>query len=240
MKLSVIIPAYNEAARLPNTLQDAHAWLSAYCPNDFEIWVVDDGSTDHTCEAVQSLQTGMPELQLIQQPQNQGKGAAVRAGMLAAQGDVHVFMDADHSTHIREIDKAFQIFDTQADIDVIIASRQHPDSDITQHQSWLREHMGKSFNTIMRMSTGIDMPDTQCGFKAFRKHASHAIFSKQKLNGFSFDVEVLFLAMQQHYAIAEIPVEWINEPNSKVRILIDPLKMFIDILKIRKLHHSDY
>ncbi len=236
MKLSVIIPAYNEAERLPDTLQVAYVWLCQHYADNFEILVVDDGSTDKTCQKVEALQNNMPALKLIRQNKNQGKGAAVRKGMLAAKADIHLFMDADHSTHIREIKKAFQIFDAHADVDVVIASRQHPDSDISQHQSWLRENMGKTFNTLMRLSTGIDMPDTQCGFKAFRAEASQTIFNQQKLDGFSFDVEVLFLAVQHQYHIAEIPVEWINEPNSKVRMLIDPLKMFIDILKIRQLH----
>jgi hypothetical protein len=145
-------------------------------------------------------------------------------------------MDADHSTHIREVAKVFEVFEHQLDVDVVIASRQHPDSDISQHQSWLREHMGKTFNLLMRLSTGIDMPDTQCGFKAMRQKASHAVFSQQKLDGFSFDVEMLFLVQRLDYKLAEIPVQWVNEPNSKVRMLIDPLKMFIDILQIRRLH----
>jgi len=236
MKLSVIIPAYNEAERLPNTLHEAYAWLQEHVPHDFEILVVDDGSSDATCEKVQGLMETMPELDLIQQAQNQGKGAAVRRGMLAAVGDVHLFMDADHSTHIREVEKVFQVLNQQPNVDVVIASRQHPDSDISEHQSWLREHMGKTFNLLMRLSTGIDMPDTQCGFKAMRKHASHAVFAQQQLDGFSFDVEILFLAQRLNSGIAEIPVQWMNEPNSKVRMLIDPLKMFMDILKIRRLH----
>jgi len=236
MKLSVIIPAYNEAKRLPKTLHEAYDWLQTHLKNDFEMIVVDDGSRDSTCDEVIKLQAKIPELMLIQQQQNQGKGAAVRRGMLAAQGDIHLFMDADHSTHIQEVEKIFQVLQASPDTDVVIASRQHPDSDISQHQSWLREHMGKTFNFLMRISTGIDMPDTQCGFKAMRKRASHAIFKKQKLDGFSFDVEMLFLAQRMQYQIAEIPVRWINEPNSKVRMLIDPLKMFIDILRIRKLH----
>ncbi len=236
MKLSVIIPAYNEVERLPSTLHDAHTWLDKHLHDDFEILVVDDGSSDKTCESVRQLITGMPELSLIEQPQNKGKGAAVRRGMLAAKGDIHVFMDADHSTHIREIQSVFASMDQHPECDVVIASRQHPDSDISEHQSWLREHMGKSFNLLMRLATGIDMPDTQCGFKAFTAKASKQIFSAQKLDGFSFDVEVLFLAARMGYQVAEIPVEWVNEPNSKVRMLIDPLKMFIDTLKIRRLH----
>lgn len=236
MKLSVIIPAYNELERLPGTLKDANAWLMEHLAHDFEILVVDDGSSDDTCKSVRQLMNEMPELSLIEQIQNKGKGAAVRRGMLAAKGDIHVFMDADHSTRVREIERVFASLETQPEKEVIIASRQHPDSDISQHQSWLRERMGKSFNLLMRLATGIDMPDTQCGFKAFTAKASQQIFSAQKLDGFSFDVEVLFLAARMGYHVAEIPVEWVNEPNSKVRMLIDPLKMFADILKIRRLH----
>jgi len=239
MILSVVIPAYNESMRLPNTLHQAHQWLNDYMPGDFEIIVVDDGSSDDTPEKVQELMSSMPELSLLMQPHNMGKGAAVRRGMLAASGDFHVFMDADHSTHIREIEKVFQLLADHPHVSVVIASRQHPESDITQHQSWLREHMGQSFNLLMRMATGIDMPDTQCGFKAFTANASRKIFSGQKINGFSFDVEVLFLAARLGFSVAEIPVEWINEPNSKVRILVDPVKMFADILRIRMLHRKD-
>ena len=238
MKLSVIIPAYNEAERLPQTLHDAHAWLHQHLPHDFDIIVVDDGSSDDTCARVEALQPSMPELRILKQTQNLGKGAAVRRGMLAAEGEVHVFMDADHSTHIREIDKVFHAMQQQPKPDIVIASRQHPDSDISQHQSWLREHMGKTFNWLMRQSTGIDMPDTQCGFKALSCQASHAIFQEQKLDGFSFDVELLFLAQRMGFSIHEIPVQWINEPNSKVRMLVDPAKMFLDIMRIRSLHHS--
>jgi len=236
MKLSVIIPAYNEQERLPSTLKQAYAWLDEQLNHDFEILVIDDGSSDDTCKHVRQLMQRMPELCLIEQPENKGKGAAVRRGMLSAKGDIHVFMDADHSTHIREIEKVFASLEADPTSEVIIASRQHPDSDISQHQSWLREHMGKSFNLLMRLATGINIPDTQCGFKAFTAQASQQIFSVQKLDGFSFDVEVLFLAMRMHYHVSEIPVEWVNEPNSKVRMLIDPLEMFIDILKIRHLH----
>jgi len=238
MKLSVIIPAYNEEERLPKTLHEAHVWLQRHIAHDFEMIVVDDGSSDSTPDAVQRLQASMPELTLLQQHQNQGKGAAVRRGMLAAKGDIHLFMDADHSTHIREVEKVFQVLQSSPDIDVLIASRQHADSDILQHQSWLREHMGKAFNILMRFSTGIGMLDTQCGFKAMTKQASQAVFQQQQLDGFSFDVEMLFLAQKMEFHIAEIPVRWINEPNSKVRMLVDPLKMFIDILRIRGLHRG--
>jgi len=146
-------------------------------------------------------------------------------------------MDADHSTHVREVLKVQSVMQQTA-ADVVIASRQHPDSQISQHQSWLREHMGKSFNLLMRSLIGLDFPDTQCGFKAFTQNAAKAIFANQQLDGFSFDVEVLFLAQRMNLSIHEVPVEWINEPNSRVRMLVDPAKMFADILRIRKIHRQ--
>jgi len=238
MKLSVIIPAFNEESRLPATLGEAHAWLiEQHGGETFEILVVDDGSTDATCDQVRKLMPEMPELKLLQQPANRGKGAAVRRGMLEAQGDIRLFMDADHSTHVNEAEKVLPAI--AAGADVVIASRQHPESDITQHQSWLREHMGQGFNVLMRSMVGLDMQDTQCGFKAFTAEAAEAIFSLQKLEGFSFDVEILFLAHKLGFSTLEIPVRWINEPNSKVRMLLDPLNMFIDLLRIRRMHRSD-
>jgi len=237
MKLSVIIPAFNEEERLPATLVAAHAWLAANVDDGFEILVVDDGSADATSEKVRALISRMPELKLLQQPENRGKGAAVRRGMLEASGQVCLFMDADHATHVSEVAKVLPAITAGAD--VVVASRQHPDSDIAQHQSWLREHMGQSFNLLMRTMVGLDMQDTQCGFKAFTAAAADAIFSRQQLDGFSFDVEVLFLANALRFTTVEIPVRWVNEPNSKVRMLLDPLNMFVDLMRIRRLHRSD-
>jgi len=234
MKLSVIIPAYNEAERLPSTLEEAYGWLSDQLPDDFEIIVVDDGSSDATVEKTREMIATHPCLKILVQPQNRGKGAAVKRGMLEAGGDIRLFMDADHSTHVRETEKVLAAMEQGAE--VVIASRQHPESDISVSQSWLREHMGQSFNLIMRSIVGLKMEDTQCGFKAFTAKAAKDIFSRQKLEGFSFDVELLFLASRLGYRIAEIPVEWINEPNSRVRMIADPVLMFADVVRIRRLH----
>lgn len=238
LKLSVIIPAYNEALRLPQTLQDASHWLTDHFSHAWEIIVVDDGSIDDTCTAARNIIGESTNIRLLEQPQNMGKGAAVRRGMLAATGEVRLFMDADHSTHIREVSKVMPILE-QGHADVVIASRQHPESDISVHQSWLREHMGKTFNLLMRTMVGLDMQDTQCGFKAFSAAAADTIFPLQKLNGFSFDVELLFLTKRAGFRLSEIPVEWINEPNSRVRLLADPALMFADIIRIRNLHRND-
>ena len=236
MRLSVVIPAFNEAERLPSTLKEAGAWLDAHLAGDYELVVVDDGSTDDTAEVVREWMEKNPHIRLLVQPHNRGKGAAVRRGMLEAQGDTRLFMDADHSTHVNEVEKVFAAMDGGAD--VVIASRQHPDSDIEVHQSWLREHMGQGFNLIMRSIVGLPMKDTQCGFKAFSAGAARRIFGEARLDGFSFDVELIYLAHHLGYAIAEIPVRWINEPNSKVRMLADPARMFADVMRIRAMHRK--
>jgi len=233
-KLSVIIPAYNEAERLPATIDAAYKWLAENLDGGFEIIVVDDGSSDATVRSTHEMISRRPHLKVLEQPENRGKGAAVRRGMLEAKGEIRLFMDADHSTHVREVAKVLPAM--EAGSEVVIASRQHPESDISVSQSWLREHMGQSFNFIMRSIVGLEMQDTQCGFKAFTAKAANAIFTRQKLDGFSFDVELLFLASKLGFKIAEIPVEWINEPNSKVRMLADPALMFMDVLRIRRLH----
>jgi len=237
MKLSVVIPAYNEALRLPQTLREAYPWLQEQFDDDFELIVVDDGSTDNTVAAVEALQSEMPQLRLERQIPNGGKGAAVRRGMLAARGEIRLFMDADHSTHVRETAKVLPQIEGGAA--VVIASRQHPESVLPVRQGWLRERMGKTFNLIMRTLVGLPFADTQCGFKAFTAAAAESLFTRQKLDGFSFDVELLWLAHRARMPVAEIPVEWINEANSRVRLLADPLKMFRDVLLIRRLHHGE-
>lgn len=239
VQLSIVIPAYNEQDRLPATLIEAHRWLlEAHAPATFEVIVVDDGSSDATVDRVLELMRNMDEVSLLVQRKNCGKGAAVRRGMMEASGEVRLFMDADHSTHVSEIQRVIPAIEAGAA--VVAASRQHPDSDIDLHQSWLREHMGKAFNLLMRNMVGLDMQDTQCGFKAFTAEAAEAIFSRQKLDGFSFDVEVLFLAQKLAFRIVEIPVRWVNEPNSRVRMLLDPMKMFADLLRIRHLHAGEF
>ncbi len=241
MKLSLVIPAYNEVARLPQTLIEACDWLDERLEvgdlfSDYELLVVDDGSSDATVAEANAFfaDHGRGRGSVLAQGRNQGKGAAVRAGMLAVDGDIRLFMDADHSTHVCEIAKAWPLLMQGAD--VVIGSRQHAESDIAQHQSWLRESMGKCFNRMMQSMTGIALQDTQCGFKAFRAAAAEVLFSRQQAKGFSFDVEIIYLAQRAGMRIVEIPVRWVNEENSRVRMLIDPLHMAADIARIRRWH----
>lgn len=231
--LSIIIPAYNEANRLPSTLKTVTTWLTQQ-KYHHEIIVVDDGSTDKTSQFVKTLKNTLPSIQLVTHEKNLGKGAAVKTGMALARGDIRLFMDADHSTHIKEIEKALPLLKKGADI--ILASRQHPDSNIKQRQRLVREYMGRTFNTLIRYLIQTPIKDTQCGFKVFTAASANTIFEHLQTKGFAFDVEILYLAHLFDYQIAEIPVEWTNDPESKVKIIAHSWKMLVDVLRLRLFH----
>ncbi|MFH1428964.1 MAG: dolichyl-phosphate beta-glucosyltransferase, partial [Candidatus Margulisiibacteriota bacterium] len=214
--LSIVIPAYNEQDRLPQTIRRIQEYFK-HREYAIELIVVDDGSMDNM------LRTIPPGVKVIQNGINRGKGYSVRKGVLAAGGDYILFSDADLSTPIEEIEKLKLVIDS--DYDIAIGSRAVRGADVKVHQPFFRELMGKVFNLLVRLLVVRGISDTQCGFKAFRKDAAKEIFSRQKLNGFGFDVEVLYLAKKLGYKIKETPVTWINSPSSKVNVLSDPLKM---------------
>lgn len=230
--LSVVIPAYNEALRLPQSLDSVLNFLRQQT-YESEILVSDDGSRDQTVALAKEKLSGFRH-QILTTPQNRGKGHAVRQGMLAAEGQYILFTDADLSTPITEVPRFLQCL--QAECDVAIGSRALPDSQIEVHQNILRESMGKIFNLIAQRLAFKGIRDSQCGFKCFRKEAARRLFAEQKLDGFSFDVEIVYLAQKQGYRILELPVIWRNSPQSRVQVFSDPLKMFWDVLKIRRLH----
>ena len=227
--LSVIIPAYNESPRIERNLEQVAAYLSAKF-SAFEIIVVDDGSTDETSQRVAPAAQKEPRIRLVSLPANRGKGFAVRQGMAAAKGDVVCFMDADLSTPVEEIEVGANAL--QESSPVVIASRQHPDSVITLHQGRLRENIGKSFNRFARMLLALAFEDTQCGFKCFTREAAHAIFARARIDGFAFDVELLVIARRLGYRVREIPVNWSNSPDSKVKPARDLPRVVRDLLKI--------
>ncbi len=232
MYLSLIIPAYNEADRIGNTLEQVFAYLDRQS-YEAEIIVVDDGSRDATSEVVRDLQqTATVPLLLETLPQNRGKGYAVRIGMLTkASGAVRFFYDADASTPIEEIDRCQPLFDAGADI--VIGSRALPDSDIQIRQAWYREWMGRCFNGIERILRVTSLKDTQCGFKGFTAAAAACCFSRQTIDRFSFDAELLFIAEKHGLHIAELPVRWLNSPKSRVNPFTDATRMFLDLVAIR-------
>ncbi len=233
MQLSVVIPAYNEARRIGSSLQRVWQYLGARCDaGDFEIIVVDDGSDDSTSAIVEEFAARAPEVTLIRLPHNRGKGAAVRAGMMAANGEAVLFSDADLSTPIEEAEKALQLL--VEGNDVVIGSRALAGSRILVRQPRLRESLGRLFNLLLRAFLRIPFRDTQCGFKLFRREAAHAIFQRARIDGFAFDVEAIVIAKQLGYVIKEMPVRWLNDPESKVTLLRHPAQMLADLWRIRR------
>jgi dolichyl-phosphate beta-glucosyltransferase len=229
-RLSIVIPAYNEQARIVVTLRKTLEYLASQHPQS-EVIVVDDGSRDETARMVEEVAASEPRLTLLRQPQNRGKGAAVRRGMLAARGQNVLFMDADLSTPIEEVEKLLVYLREGAD--VVIGSRGLAESDIRVHQPFPREWMGRTFNLLVRSLLMGGFKDTQCGFKLFTREAAQALFSKQELDGFAFDVEILLLGKELGYRIREVPVIWYHAPNSKVSPITDSSRMFRDLVRLR-------
>jgi len=227
VRLSLIIPAYNEASRIGNTLRDCLDYFARQ-DYDFEIIVVDDGSHDGTSELVRRE---FPNVRLISYAPNRGKGYAVKQGMLEAQGQYRLFYDADGSTPISEVDKLW--VPLSAGADVVIGSRSSPGSQVELHQNPLREFMGRTFNLLTRILLGERFIDTQCGFKVFTAESTAQIFPRQTLDRFCFDAELLYIARTQGLKITEIPVRWINSPNSRVTLVADSARMLKDLFKIR-------
>lgn len=232
MYLSLVIPAYNEAQRIGATLTTAVDYFErqGYAS---EIIVVDDGSLDNTVDVVRKIQkTSRVPIHLKRLPENQGKGFAVRAGMLEmAAGKFRFYYDADGSTPVEEVERCSALFDNDADI--VIGSRALPGSVIQQRQAWYRENMGRCYNLIEKALGITSYSDTQCGFKGFTAQAAEICFSRQTVNRFSFDAELLFIAAKHGLRILELPVSWKNSPNSKVSPVGDAVRMFFDLLAIR-------
>jgi len=234
--LSLIIPAYNEAGRIGSSLDRIQDFLISQDYSS-EVIIVDDGSTDNTVALAESYSKRYRDngliLRAVSNPGNQGKGYSVRHGMLEARGEIALFSDADLSAPITEAPKLIAPI-ADNDCDIAFGSRGLDYGMIGVHQSFAREMAGRTFNLIMRFITGLNFKDTQCGFKAFRRQAALPIFGLQSINGFGFDVEVLFLAQKFGLRLKEIPVHWNHVEGTKVRMLSDSLKMFLDLLVIRR------
>jgi dolichyl-phosphate beta-glucosyltransferase len=229
--LSVVIPAYNEESRLPGTLESILGYLERQ-PYASEVILVDDGSTDGTVQFVESVRsdTRVP-LRILKSVGNRGKGFSVRRGLLAAKGKVRLFTDADLSTPITEFEKMKDLIDGGAD--VVIGSRGMADSQVEVHQAWYRETMGKTFNLLVRLIAVGGIHDTQCGFKVFTARFVEHVCPHLQIDGWAFDVEMLYLARARGYKIEEVPVRWRNNDNTRVNALLDSSKMFIELLRIR-------
>jgi len=228
--ISVVIPSYNEEARLGPTLDEIGRYLSSN-GIDHEIIVVDDGSTDGTVDVVRDAAVNNPSVNLVANGSNRGKGYSVRNGFINSSGKFVLFSDADLSTPIQELDRFMNEMDGGADI--VIGSRAMRESDIVKRQPVYRMLMGKTFNKLVRVLTVRGINDTQCGFKLFRRESCERLFEVQRIERFAFDVELLFLASKKGLDIREVPVRWINSPDSKVHVVKDSSRMLLDILKLR-------
>ncbi len=229
--LSVVIPAFNEESRLGATLDRVYAYLAGQ-GRPFEVMVVDDGSTDGTVSLVEAHAAKNPMVRIVLNVTNRGKGFSVRHGVEEARGAYILFSDADLSTPIEDLEKLFPKLLNEG-YAIAIGSRSIRGADVRVHQPWYRELMGKVYNKIVRFCTLRGFKDTQCGFKLFTAEAAKRIFAKQRIERFSFDVEALYLARKHGYRIAEVPVTWYDSPRSRVSIASDPMRMFLDVLKIR-------
>ena len=227
--LSVIIPAYNEEERLPPTLERLVSYLERR-GGEFEIVVVDDGSTDRTAEVALSFSRSAP-VRVLRNEGNRGKGYSVRRGMLAAKGELRLFSDADLSTPIEELPKLEEAI--AEGFDVAIASRGLPQSRLLVRQPFWREMLGRTFNLYVQLLLLPGIWDTQCGFKLFTARAAEEVFRRATLDGFGFDFEALYIARKLGFRIKEVPVTWLHSPKTKVKVLRDGVVMGLEVLKVR-------
>ncbi len=225
MKLSVIIPAYNEDSVIKDTLTEVIAYLDSNYANDYELIVVNDGSTDKTADIVREFGDGV---RLIELMPNKGKGSAVKAGVARSQGDWILFMDADNSTNIKELDKFRQY---QTDYQVIIGSRAVAGANIQIAQPWFKSSLGRLGNLLIQLLLLPGIKDSRCGFKLY-SHKIRAIFDVARVKRWSFDDEILYLAKKNGLKIKEVPVAWVNNFDSKVRPA-DYLATLFDLFRVK-------
>ena len=230
MYLSIIVPAYNEEKRLPKTLLDMDKYLRKQ-KYEYEIIVVNDGSSDKTVEKVKKLKSEIKGLKLIDNKKNHGKGFVVRQGLLKAKGKIRLFSDADNSTSIDQIEKVFPWI--KKGFDIVIGSRDAKGAVLDPPQPLFRMFLGNAFNLMVQITVGLwGVWDTQCGFKALTAKAANKILPKCKIDRWAFDPEILVIGKKLGYKIKEIPVVWRNDINSKVKFK-GVVRMAIDLLKIR-------
>ena len=227
---SIVIPAYNESGRILATLESvvgcirARGWRA-------EVLVVNDGSTDRTAEIVRDFQAGAPEVKLIENPGNRGKGYSVRAGMMQGAADLVMFTDSDLSAPIEEAERLFAAIAAGADI--AIGSRWLESGRQTHRQPLYRQIFGRCFNAVTRLIMGLPFADTQCGFKAFTRSAAHTVFQLQTIERWGFDPEILFIALKRGYRVVEVPVSWAHDARSRMSYLRDGMQMLKEIAIIR-------
>lgn len=229
-RLSVVVPARNEAQRILPTLSDMQAFIARQ-PYEIEVIVVENGSKDATYDVLKERQATFPQLRVVQKNDCKGKGDAVKAGMLLAQGEYRLFMDADNSTPLSEVQKCWPM--VREGVDIVVGSRSLHDSVITVRQAWYREWIGKLGNFFVRAVLRLPFKDTQAGFKLFSRAATESIFSRQTIAGWGFDMEILSLAKLLGYSAKEMPIVWHDEQGSNVHPVRAAINTFRELWTIR-------
>ncbi len=230
-RLSLIIPAYNEARRLPPFLTSVRRYLDEHYADGYEVIVVDDGSRDDLGELLAPLSANWPQLALMRHPTNRGKGAAVRTGILEARGELLLFADADGATPIDQEAKLTAAI--QAGAEVAVGSRLVRAEDVTRRRTWTRGLLGRLFAGLARWWLKISIQDTQCGFKAFRREAGRKLFSLGHESGYLFDLELLALADRLGYRVVEVPVNWSDVPGGHLSLLGELAKVLPGLWRVR-------
>jgi glycosyltransferase involved in cell wall biosynthesis len=229
-KYSIVIPAFNEGARIPSTLNAVVSCIRRHGWNA-EVIVVNDGSRDNTAEVVRAFAATAPEVRMIENPGNRGKGYSVRNGILQAFGEVILFTDSDLSAPIEEAERLFAAIEQGADI--AIGSRWLEQGRQTHRQPLYRQFFGRCFNAVTRTVMGLRFADTQCGFKAFTREAAHIIFPLQTIEGWGFDPEILFIALKRGLRVQEVAVSWAHDERTRMSYLKDGMKMLEEMASIR-------
>src|SRR6185503_6500320 len=229
-KYSIVIPAYNESARIPATLDSVVACIRER-GWPAEVVVVNDGSTDSTARLIKDFAARAPEVRLLENPGNRGKGYSVRAGILQAQGEVVMFTDSDLSAPIEEAERLFAAILNGADI--AIGSRWLESGRQTHRQPLYRQIFGRCFNMVCRMVMNLPFADTQCGFKAFTRSAAQTVFQLQTIERWGFDPEILFIALKRSFKIVEVPVSWAHDERTRMSYLKDGMQMLKELAIVR-------
>lgn len=233
--VSIVVPAYAEEGRIGPTVRALCAYARGF-PRLREVLVVAEPSGDRTAEAAREAAAGDPLVRVVENAEHRGKGFAVRHGVLAASGEIVFFMDADLSVPLSYVAPFVAHLDAHPETAVAIGDRRHPASVISRRQHFLREQAGRGFNHVVRALGLSASKDTQCGFKAFRRHAAREIFSRARIDGFAFDAEVLLIAERLGLRVDELPVEWINDEHTKFHPWRDGWRSVRDLWRVRKMH----
>ena len=232
VSLSLIIPAYNEAQRLPPFLASVRGHLDRRYPGGYEVIVVDDGSSDGLADVLERSAADWPELVVMHHPANRGKGAAVRTGMLAGRGRLLLFADADGATPIEQEEKLAEAI--RAGADLAVGSRLIDSAEVTRRRTWSRGLAGRLFAGFARWWLRISLRDTQCGFKMFRREAGRRLFSLGRETGYLFDLELLVLADRLEYRAVEVPVDWVDVPGGHLSLTRALGKILLGLWRLRR------